>query len=140
MSTTLFMGQEVDSKNGVHTITKAGVNNIMTEAGVTKEVRKAVTDVEQSIAIAAIEFLKGKVIENKSEQKLLCGAGNDKYSFALKGMSTVTIPSQDKNVAPAQKTVFGQFSMRQSKVLPKAIKEGQVLTDAKAAIEAALGK
>ena len=138
--TDTFMGQEVTSKNGEHKISKAGVNNIYADLGVTKEVRQAVTDVEQSVAIAAINFLKDKVIAEGSEQKLVCGAGNDKLTFGLKGESVVTIPNKDKSVAPEQKTVYGQLSMRQSKVLPKAIKEGDVLNTAKAAIEASFKK
>jgi len=128
-----FLGVPVtaDGKGGFK-VSKSDQAKVLNDLGVTKDVRKVITEAENTIAEAAVEFTGAQVLKSKENVQLILGSGDSKVTYAMKAKSTNRNPADGSSI-----TSYGAFSIRKRGIVPKALKEG-IITDWSKKIEASM--
>lgn len=128
-----FLGSPVTSDDkGGFKVSKSEQAKILDGLGVTKDVRKVITDAENAIAEAAVEFTGTQVLKSKEAVTLVLGSGDSKVTYGMKAKSTNRNPADGSTI-----TSYGAFSIRKRGIVPKALKDG-VITDWSKKIEKAM--
>ncbi len=127
-----FMGAPVtDEGDGKFKVAKSDADKILSDLGVTKEVRKVLTAADNKLAEAAVEFTGTQVIKTKAPVTLELGSGASKLTFGMQPVATGRNPKTGEET-----TSYGRFSFRKRGAVPSAIKDG-CLADMQKKIEAA---
>jgi hypothetical protein len=128
-----WLGQEpVEAKDGLFKVSNSGLNAAKDAAGLTKDVRKAITDFEDSSDGSAIAFCGDQVMKTGNQCTLEVGTGNSKIVYTMGAKGEARNPKTGE-----VSDTYARFGKRKRGVVSKTLRDGD-LAAMQAKIEKAL--